>query len=110
MRLLVERCPDAIRLYAAYRGERMLAGVVVYETPRVTHAQYIASTAEGRDAAALDAILDHLLNDVYRDTAYFDFGISTEDEGRSLNEGLIANKESYGARAIVYERYELAAA
>ena len=51
-----------------------------------------------------------LLNEVYHDRAYFDFGISTEDEGRTLNEGLIANKESYGARAIVYERYELATA
>jgi hypothetical protein len=29
------------------------------------------------------------------------------DEGRKLNAGLIQNKESYGARATVYDFYEV---
>jgi hypothetical protein len=55
----------------------------------------------------LDVIMDVLLNEVYREKAYFDFGISTVDNGRSLNLGLIQNKESYGARSTVYDFYEL---
>ena len=107
MRLLADRFPENIKLFAAYRGPALLGGVVVFETPRVAHAQYIAATDAGRELGALDAVMDHLLNEVYRDTAYFDFGISTEQDGRYLNEGLIENKESYGARAVVYDRYEL---
>ena len=56
---------------------------------------------------ALDRIVDVLLNDVCVSVPYFDFGISTENSGRYLNVGLIDNKESYGARAIAYDWYEL---
>ncbi|MEM2995379.1 MAG: GNAT family N-acetyltransferase, partial [Candidatus Bathyarchaeia archaeon] len=38
---------------------------------------------------------------------YFDFGISTEKEGRFLNVGLITQKEEFGARAVVYDTYEI---
>ena len=39
-------------------------------------------------------------------TIWFDFGISNERDGR-LNDGLLRNKEGYGARAIVHDRYAL---
>ena len=38
---------------------------------------------------------------------YFDFGISTEDLGRVLNTGLIAQKESFGARTVVYQAWNI---
>jgi len=59
------------------------------------------------ELGALDLILDVLLNETYVDKPYFDFGISTEDGGRTLNVGLVENKESYGARAVAYDFYEL---
>jgi hypothetical protein len=37
---------------------------------------------------------------------WFDFGIANERDGR-INEGLMDHKESYGARAIVLDRYAL---
>src|SRR5262249_960739 len=107
MRLLANRFPSNIRLFAAYEGAALLGGTIVYESANVAHTQYIASTDRGRDLAALDAILDHLLTDVYPNKRYFDFGISTEDGGRYLNLGLIAKKESYGARATAADWYEL---
>lgn len=107
MRLLADRFADNIKLYAAYRKDEMLGGVVVYETPCVAHAQYIATTDAGRELAAHDCVMDELLNEVYAGKAYFDFGISTEDRGRTLNAGLIENKESFGARAVAYDHYEL---
>jgi hypothetical protein len=51
--------------------------------------------------------MNALLNEVYCEKPFFDFGISTVDNGRSLNLGLIRNKESYGARATVHDFYEL---
>jgi GNAT acetyltransferase-like protein len=109
MALLAERFPDHIKLFAAFRGSAMLAGVCVYESANVAHAQYIAATDEGKRVGALDAILHRLITEDYAGKAYFDFGISTEQEGRHVNDGLLDNKESFGARAVVYDFYELRA-
>jgi hypothetical protein len=107
LRLLAERFPDNIKLFAAHAGDRMLAGVVIYESARVAHAQYIGASEEGAQAGALDLIMSYLINDYYADKKYFDFGISTEDGGRRLNTGLIENKQSFGGRAVVYDFYEI---
>ena len=40
---------------------------------------------------------------------YFDFGISTENNGKFLNEGLISQKEGFGGRTTVYQTFELKA-
>lgn len=107
IQLLASRFPENIKLFAAYKNEIMVAGVIVYENRNVVHTQYIASTDEGKGLFASDLILDYLINEHYREKRYFDFGISTEKEGRFLNVGLITQKEEFGARAVVYDTYEL---
>jgi hypothetical protein len=52
-------------------------------------------------------LFDHLLVEVYRDKAYFDFGISNEQQGLVLNAGLVEQKEGFGARPVVHDHYEL---
>lgn len=104
---LSSRFPANIRLVVARRNETMLGGVIVYLNARVAHAQYIASTPEGRAIGATDGVISHLLDRAFVDVPYFDFGISTEDAGRYLNSGLAAYKEGFGARAIVYDTYAL---
>jgi Acetyltransferase (GNAT) domain len=103
--LLASRFPGQIRLFVASSAGEIVAGTVVFETPVVAHAQYMVAGARGRELCALDALIDHLLRDVFSHV-WFDFGISNERDGR-LNEGLMQNKESYGARAIVHDRYVL---
>lgn len=105
--LLASRFPENIKLFEASADGELLAGIIIYESAAVAHAQYIASTPHGRDVCALDAVIDHLLIQEYASKRFFDFGISTEDAGRYLNAGLMENKESYGARAVVYDFYEL---
>lgn len=104
---LARRFPENIKLYAAHRADRMVAGVVVYATDLVAHAQYISANDEGREVGATDLIISALLSDHYATQKFFDFGISTERAGLYLNEGLAANKQGYGGRAIVYDFYEL---
>jgi hypothetical protein len=104
---LHERFPAQIKLFAAYQGEAMLAGVVVYEHRRVAHAQYISASAESKYLGALDLIFDYLIGEYYRGHDWFDFGISTEEQGKVLNLGLAEQKEGFGARAVVHDFYEL---
>jgi hypothetical protein len=47
------------------------------------------------------------MGDVYADRNYFDFGISTEDGGHYLNEGLLRQKYSFGATGVTSRRYLL---
>jgi len=104
--LLAGRFPENIKLFASYKDDIMMGGVIIYESRHVAHAQYIAATEEGKEMGATDIIMNYLINEYYTEKRYFDFGISTENEGRYLNVGLIENKESYGARAVIYDFYE----
>ena len=107
LRMLAERFPENIKLYVGEKDGEMLAGTVVFENGQTVHTQYLANSDEGRKCGALDVVIDHLLNEVYADRTYFDFGISNEDEGKFLNEGLIAQKEGFGARAVVHDFYRI---
>lgn len=104
--LLKSRFPDNIKLFATTDKENnLLGGVVLFITDNVIHMQYTATTDEGRRISALDHLYDYLINERYAGMKYFDFGISVEDGGRTLNSGLIAYKERIGGRAVVYDTY-----
>ena len=106
--LLHSRFPERIRLFAVKRDEEVLAGSVVYDTGLVAHAQYSSGSAEGKASGALDLLYATLIGEVFADQKWFDFGQSTEDMGHYLNEGLIAQKEGFGGRAVAYNIYEIA--
>ncbi len=105
--LLKERFPNNIRLFTVKQSGTVTAGTVIYETPVLAHAQYIASNETGRDTHSLDCLFDHLLTSVFEKKKFFDFGISTEQKGRYLNEGLIRFKEGFGAGSVCYDTYKV---
>jgi len=105
--LLAERFPNNIHLHLCSDDKEILAGIVVYLTPQVAHIQYISASENGKELGALDFLFAELLDVVYVNHRYFDFGISTEQEGRHLNIGLIEQKEGFGARTIVHDHYEI---
>ena len=105
--LLHSRFPNNIKLYTAESNSTPIAGIVVYETGTTAHFQYIAASDEGCSIGALDMLIAHLIEKVYAHKRYIDFGISTEQGGTYLNEGLIKQKEGFGGRAVVYDTYEL---
>jgi hypothetical protein len=107
MHLLASRFPENIKLFGAFLDDEMLAGTIVYASQTVAHAQYMGATAEGKQLCALDAIVQELISGRYSEKHYFDFGISTERQGRYLNVGLVEYKESWGGRATVYDTYEI---
>lgn len=107
LELLAGRFPRNIRLFGAYRENQLCAGVLIYESTNVAHAQYIAGDDAAKREGALDCIFDEILERQYSSIRYVDWGISTEQAGQYLNSGLAQNKESYGARSVVYDLYEL---
>jgi hypothetical protein len=107
IRLLHSRFPDAIRLFEARQGADVVAGVVMFETSAVAHVQYISASESGKQLHALDLLFSTLIEETFADKPFFDFGISNEEGGRVLNEGLVAQKEGFGARSVVHDYYEL---
>lgn len=107
LELLRSRFPENIRFFAATRAGRLHAGVCVFDTGRVAHAQYICSDETGRSEGMLTLLFHWLINDVYASKVYFDFGISNEEHGCVLNEGLYRQKSSLGGSGVAYERYSL---
>jgi hypothetical protein len=97
--------PENIKLFCAFKDKILLSGVLIYESKKTVHVQYIAASEEGKKLGALDIIFHKLVKETYTDKEYFDFGISNENKGRYLNEGLINQKEGFGASAIVYDQY-----
>lgn len=108
LQLLASRFPREIVLHEARDGDgQLLAGVLIYDFGPTVHTQYIGASDAGRAMSALDVLLIELVDRTYADRRFFSFGISTEHSGLRLNEGLVAQKEYFGARAIMHDFYEL---
>jgi hypothetical protein len=107
IRLLATRFPANIRLFTARRSEAIVAGVVMFETPYVAHAQYVAASPEGQALCALDGIIDRLIAFYESRKRYFDFGISTEQAGLQLNVGLAGYKREWGGGCVVQDTYQI---
>ena len=108
MQVLATRFPRHIACRVARHEKRVVAGLVLFVTPRVTHAQYIASSEEGQALCALDLLFDHAIGEAQvMQQRYFNFGVSTEDGGRMLNEGLHRFKSEFGTGGVVHEHHEV---
>jgi hypothetical protein len=106
MKSLAESFPENIDFFEVYR-EKLLTGVIMYVTDTVAHVQYMVSSDEGKEVGALDLLLDYLISERYAGKRFFSFGVSTENGGQYLNEGLTNQKEQFGGRAIVHDFYEV---
>ena len=106
LRLLMSRFPDQIKLWLVCDGTAPVGGTLLFLTPRVLHTQYISATPFGKQHGAIDLLFDHLINHVYTDYPFIDFGKSTVSDSADLNARLIFQKEGFGARAICYDTYE----
>lgn len=105
--LLKSRFPQQIFCRCALNANEVVAGALVYSYGHVWHTQYLASSAEGRESGALDLVVAELIREAGENGVdHLSFGASTLQEGRAINDGLLWQKESYGARAIVHDFYE----
>lgn len=107
LELLKSRFPEQIELYTAkYNGE-IIAGSVIFIYKNVIHTQYLAANETAREIGALDYCISEIINKYSSTKQFLDFGISSENDGKVLNEGLISQKEGFGGRTLAYQTWEL---
>ena len=99
--------PENIRQFNIYENGVIVAGTTIFETPTVAHCQYISGKEDKNKLGGLDLLFQQLISETFKNKRFFDFGISNENQGRKLNEGLSYWKESFGASTIVQDFYEL---
>lgn len=106
IKLLKSHFPKEIRLVTVEKEKRVIAGCLAFLTPQVLHIQYISSDDEGCKTGALEFLFYKILSsELCYGRNYLDFGISTEQNGNILNEGLLFQKEGLGGRGICYDEY-----
>ena len=105
--LLHSLFPINIRLFTANLGDELLGGTLIYHTGLVARAQYTAASPKGKELAVLPLVFHHLINNVFDQSRYFDFGTSNEQGGLAINEGLIKQKTAMGGRGIAYNTYTI---
>lgn len=106
LELLRSRFPQLVRIFSARLDAELVAGVLVFDFGHVVHTQYMAASEHGKTIGALDLIIDTLAGSIFLDRHALSFGISTTCHGQLLNAGLVAQKESFGARCVVHDTYE----
>lgn len=104
---LANKFPKNIKLYCAEKDGKVLCGTVLFINKNVVHTQYIGSSDEAHKHNALEYLLGQMIVKHNR-KKYFSFGISTEEKGETLNNGLAFFKEGFGARGIVNLTLEFA--
>ena len=106
---LTNRYPQSIKLFAAFLQGKMVSGVVVFLlNSRVINCFYIANNDNYQNLRSLELLFYSLIN-WGREKGYYylDWGISTENKGLMVNQGLFKFKEKFGGRGILRESYYL---
>lgn len=105
--LLHNKFPNNIRLFGALKDSILIAGAVIFEYENIIHTQYLAADEQARRIGGLDLVIYNIIEKYKSTKNWLDFGISTENGGLYLNEGLISQKEGFGGRTNVYEMWEI---
>jgi hypothetical protein len=104
---LAKKFPDNIQQVNVYKDDKLVAGSTVFLTKTTIHPQYVSGNSDKNKYGSLDLLYDYIINYYQADKHYFDFNISSEDNGAIINQGLIFWKEGCGARSVVANTYEI---
>jgi len=106
--LLQSRFPQNILVRCGVVDGKVEGGVVLFNSNRAWHAQYIASSERGYECSVLDAVFESIIDEATECGArYFDFGTSNEASGEILNDGLYRFKHEFGGGGVAHEFYQI---
>jgi hypothetical protein len=103
----VKRLGDIACFYGVYMEKEMIAGSMVFNFDNeVFHTQYLASNPEYLSCYPMDFLIVNLIKYAYdKNFKYMSFGISTENNGKFLNEGLARFKEGFGCKYAINKTF-----
>ena len=111
MKLLKELLPQNYFLVTIYQDNKMIAGVwLVLATSWTAHTFYIAQNYNFSEYQPLSCVMKFIIEYLQKNSfKYLNFGISTENMGEIINEGLFEFKESFGGFGVsrFYYRMEI---
>lgn len=64
-------------------------------------------TIPSRNWEVWNLLFHHLIHEVFASKPYFDFGVCSENQGKQVNLGLQAWKESFGASSVSQDFYSV---
>jgi hypothetical protein len=100
--------PENIRFTVGLLDGEIVAGITLFSSRSVTRAQYIASNERGNDVSALDAVLEHAIEQARAEgRRYFDFGTSNRNDGQHLSASVYQFKTEFGAGGVAHEFYDI---
>lgn len=105
--LLATRFPKRIHQFNVMKDGEIVAGATIFETEMVAKVQYISGNENKQQLGSLDFLFEYLIRERFADKKFFDFGISNENQGQNLNQGLLYWKETFGARTVACKFYQV---
>lgn len=107
MQHLAKLSPSNVRLFGAFLQEKMIAGTVVITlNDGALYTLYMAQDYEKSDLHPMHCVLTHVMSvAIAEGRKVLHLGVSTEDGGRKVNEGLFFFKESFGCKPVRRESW-----
>lgn len=95
------RLTDECEFYGVFLNEEMLAGGMVFNFKKidVVHTQYLCAKKDYNKLSPMTFLYYSIIEEMKnKKINKISWGISTENQGKELNIGLISSKESYGSK------------
>lgn len=105
IRDLMAHFPKHIRYFVVRNEEGLQAGCMMLVFKHVAYIQQLVCSEFGRQNGALELLIRHLTSERFDGVDYLDMGSSYLAD--SLDNSLLSIKESFGAKAVCYDTYEL---
>lgn len=101
--------PEDVFLISAFLKEKMVAGIWFFRCNDIAlHTFYIAQDYDFQELRPLNLIVQELIGwALAENLKYVNFGISTEEKGKTINWNLFKFKESFGAGGVRRDTYIL---
>lgn len=103
---LKNKFPENILHFNVYDNNKIVAGTTVFLSKNIAKPQYISGNESKNELGSIDFLYDYLI-EKFNYKNFFDFGPSNENESKNIKEGILFWKESFGARTIVQNFYQI---
>ncbi len=101
--------PEGFRLLAAYEGKQMVGGIVLITiNSGALYTLYMAQEYASQQKHPMHVLLTEAIRlAIQEKRRVLHLGVSTEDGGKKINEGLFFFKESFGCKPVRRESWEI---